>query len=185
MHRRIPVALAATTALGISALAIAPAIAAPAKPAPKKARIVIRGTHGYTPGVRAFDNVHFATRTITVRSGGQVTVFNKGEKGAPHTLSFVKRSQVPRTTKAIDACSNFQSKVCVNLLTAHQADPNTGQVKKPIVDVNKPGVDGPGDSLYFDPSKKTLKFTVSAKKGKTLYYFCAIHPWMNGKIKVR
>jgi plastocyanin len=185
MHRRIPVALAATAALGASALAIAPAIAAPAKSAPKKARIVIRGGHGYVPGVRAFDNVHFATRTITVRSGGQVTVFNKGEKGAPHTLSFVKRRQLPRTTKAIDACGNFQSKVCVDLLKAHQADPNTGEVKQPIVDVNKPGVDGPGDSYYIDPKTPTLSFKITAKKGKTLYYFCAVHPWMQGSIKVR
>jgi plastocyanin len=187
MHRRFPVALAATAALGASALAIAPAIAAPAhSAAAKKNRIVIRDGQTYKPGFYAQFNLRFTPFKQTVRKGVTITVTKKGgDPSEPHTLSFVKKSQVPRTNRAIDKCSNFTLKVCLNLLKAHQADPNTGQVNKPIVDVHRPGVDGPGDSFYFDPKDKTLSLHITANKGTTLYYFCAIHPWMQGKIKVR
>jgi plastocyanin len=30
-----------------------------------------------------------------------------------------------------------------------------------------------------------VTFNVTAKKGSTLSYFCAIHPWMQGTIKVK
>jgi hypothetical protein len=51
------------------------------------------------------------------------------------------------------------------------------------LDKNAKGVDGPGDSFFFDP-KTPVKTTVSAKPGTTLYFLCAIHPWMEGKVKV-
>ena len=35
------------------------------------------------------------------------------------------------------------------------------------------------------PGQKEAKFTVTADAGSTLYYFCAIHEWMQGKIGVR
>ena len=41
-----------------------------------------------------------------------------------------------------------------------------------------------GDS-WFTPDKGTKQSRkVSAKAGKTLYFFCAVHPFMQGKIKV-
>jgi hypothetical protein len=52
------------------------------------------------------------------------------------------------------------------------------------VDVNKPGVDGPGDSYFIAPTAKKLTFKVTAKKGTTLYFLCAIHPWMQAKVIV-
>ena len=35
------------------------------------------------------------------------------------------------------------------------------------------------------PRQKSTKFVVTAESGSTLPYFCAIHPWMVGKIKVK
>jgi plastocyanin len=180
MNRRIPVALAATAALGVSALAIGPAVAAPAK----KNRIAIVGGQTYKPGFYAMDNLRFAPRTITVRSGATVKVVNKGAGGEPHTVSFVSRSQEPRTKKSIDACGNLQGGVCLKLAQAHQANPQTGEVKVPVVDVGRPGVDRAGDSYYLAPGKG-VSFKVTARKGATLRYFCVIHPWMQGTIKVR
>ena len=31
----------------------------------------------------------------------------------------------------------------------------------------------------------TVRFAVSAAAGTTLHFICAIHPWMQGRIKVR
>jgi plastocyanin len=175
MNRRIPVALAAAVALAAPALAVA---------APHKNRIVISGGDVYKPGFYVKNTMHFGPRTLTVKSGATVTVLNQASAQEPHTVSFVKASQVPRTKKAIVACSNFKG-VCGALAQAHQADPQTGQVKVPVVDVGKPGVDRPGDSFFIAPGAKKLTFKVTAKKGTTLRYFCVIHPWMQGTIKVR
>jgi plastocyanin len=180
MHRRIPVALAATAALGVSALAIAPAIAAPAK----KNQIVIRDGATYKPGFYVQDNMRFTPFTQTVRKGATVTLLNKGPKDEPHSLSFVKKSQLPKTTRAINRCE-IPKGICLKIAIAHQVNIQTLAVGKPVVDVNKPGVDGPGDSFFIAPGMKKLTFKVSAKKGTTLYFMCAVHPWMQGSIKVR
>jgi hypothetical protein len=120
-----------------------------------------------------------------VRKGATVKLTRKDlSAGEPHSLSFVKKSQLPKTNKAIDNCQN-PGHICFKIGVAHQFDPQTGNVAKPVVDVNKPGVDGPGDSFYIAPKDKGLSFKVTAKKGRTLYYVCAIHPWMQGSIKVR
>jgi plastocyanin len=186
MHRRIPVALAATAALGASALAIAPAIAAPAHSAAAgKNRIVIRDGQSYKPGFYAQFNLRFTPFKQTVRKGATVTLTRKDlSSGEPHTISFVKRSQLPKTNKAIDRCSK-PAAVCLKIAIAHQVDIKTLHVGKPVVDVNKQGVDGPGDSYFIAPTQKKLTFKVTAKKGTTLYYLCAVHPWMQGSIKVR
>src|SRR3954469_3136812 len=68
MHRRIPVALAATAALGVSALVIGPAIAAPAhSAAAKKNSIVIRDGSTYKPGFYVKFNLRFTPFKQTVR----------------------------------------------------------------------------------------------------------------------
>ena len=43
-----------------------------------------------------------------------------------------------------------------------------------------------GDSIALAPKgpHKTATVVVSAPAGTTLYYVCAIHPWMQGEIKV-
>ena len=176
MHRRIPVALAAAAALGAPALALA---------APARNHIVISGGDVYKPGFYVKNTMHFGPRKLTVKSGATVTVLNKATAQEPHTVSFVKASQMPRTKKAIDRCSNLQGGVCLALAQAHQADPQTGEVKVPVVNAGKPGVDRAGDSFYIAPGAKKLTFKVTAKKGTTLHYFCVIHPWMQGTIKVR
>lgn len=60
----------------------------------------------------------------------------------------------------------------------------------PVVDVGQPGFDTmgdattAGDSVFLAPkSKVTVK--VTAKQGAKLTFFCAIHPWMQGTIKVK
>ena len=41
-----------------------------------------------------------------------------------------------------------------------------------------------GDSEFIAPDAKKITFKVTAEKGSKLPYYCAVHPWMQGKITV-
>jgi imidazolonepropionase-like amidohydrolase len=62
----------------------------------------------------------------------------------------------------------------------------SGGVLSPRDKPQQPGFDVEGDSVVLAPKgpHKTEKVVVSAPPGTTLYYLCAIHPWMQGKIVV-
>jgi plastocyanin len=186
MNRRTPAALAAVAALGVSALAIGPAAAATKpKPKPAKNTIEARGTLKVKINGYIQDAQSFFPGTITVKPGTTITLRNKSAGGAPHSLSLLRKSALPKTGDEIMNCA-----ACGPLMGAHQADPNTGEVKVPVVDVGAPGFDtmgdaqNAGDSIFLPPQGK-VTFKVTAKKGSTLHFFCAIHPWMQGTIKVK
>jgi len=51
------------------------------------------------------------------------------------------------------------------------------------VNVGQPGLDQPGDSLLILDGQ-TIGATISASAGTNLFYLCAIHPWMQGQLRV-
>jgi plastocyanin len=173
MTRRKTVALVATVALGVSALGVGVAGAA------SKNRIDIVGGTSIEPGESVTDNQHFAPQSIEVKSGATVKLANKAKTADPHTISLVKKSQQPKTVAKAFNCAP-----CNAILGAHEVNEQTGEVGKPVVDAGQPGFDAPGDSMVINPKGK-ISFKVTAKKGTTLYYLCAIHPWMQGRIKVK
>ena len=63
------------------------------------------------------------------------------------------------------------------------ADAETGGAA-PLLVVDRPGWIR-ANTESFDLLLTPFVDKVSAKKGTTLYYLCAIHPWMQGKIKVK
>jgi plastocyanin len=176
MIRRTPMALAAVAAL---------AVAAPALAAPKANTIEAQGTAKVKINEYIQDGQKFVPGDITVKSGATVTLRNKSAGGAPHSLSLLKKSALPKTAAAVLQCA-----ACGPLLAAHQADPNTGEVKQPVVNAGGDGFDTEGtkttagDSVYLPPKGK-VTFKVTARKGTTLSYFCAVHPWMQGTITVK
>ena len=176
MIRRTPLALAAVAAL---------AVAAPALAAPKANTIEAQGTSKVKINEYIQDGQKFVPGDITVKSGATITLRNKSKDGAPHSLSLLKKSALPKTAAQVMQCP-----ACGPLLAAHQADPNTGEVKVAVVDVGQPGFDTEGtkstagDSLFLPPKGK-VTFKVTAKKGTKLSYFCAVHPWMQGTITVK
>ncbi len=173
--RRTMLALAATAALGASALVIGPAGAQP----PKQAKLEIVGGVTAKPGKFIKDDQRFTPRNRKVRSGGTVRLANKAKTEDPHTISLVRRSDVPKTARQM-----FQCEACGPFFGAHQVNEETGDVGQPVVDVGEPGFDRPGDSVFVAP-EAVVRFDVSADKGETLYYLCAVHPWMQGKLRVR
>jgi hypothetical protein len=57
-------------------------------------------------------------------------------------------------------------------------------IGKPLVNVGAAGFDQPGDSIIVPPGGK-VSFDVTADEGTNLNFLCALHPWMQGKFKVR
>ena len=41
-----------------------------------------------------------------------------------------------------------------------------------------------GDSAFIAPGQDEFKFRVTANKGSRLFFYCVVHPWMQGKLTV-
>jgi len=172
------------TSLGLAAVAVL-AVAGPAGAKPAPNTIEAHGEAKVKINEYIQDGQKFVPGDITVKSGATVTLRNKSTDGAPHSLSLLAKAALPKTAAQVIQCP-----ACGPLLAAHQADPNTGEVKVPVVDAGRPGFDTmgtkttAGDSVYLAPKGK-VTFKVTAKKGSKLTYFCAVHPWMQGTITVK
>lgn len=168
-------ALGAVLATGGSALAAG-------GNAPSKAKISVQGGESFKPNAYVKNTFRFVAGTVTVRSGGTITLTNT--TGDPHTLSIVKRSQLARTIGQLENCG-----VCKSIAKAHGVNPNGPPGPPPhlVVNVGKAGFDQPGDSLFLGPKGPgdRVTFKVTAKPGTTLYFMCAVHPWMQGRIQVK
>ena len=139
------------------------------------------------------DEMRYVPGVVTIRSGCDLTfAFATPGQNDPHSLSVVKRSDLPRTDAQMEACP-----ICKTIKSQHVGDPTLpAGPKNPIlhwtVDVGRPGLDAPGDSLgIFESAKKgappghqRVTVRVSAPSGTTLFFMCGMHPWMQGKVVV-
>jgi plastocyanin len=131
------------------------------------------------------NDLQFKPGTVTVKSGGTLRFTYGDREQEPHTLTIVPKAQLPKTVQQVENCS-----VCQRYATPHlknpRAQPGPGN---PIIhwtlNQGQPGLDTIGDSLAIQPgAHKTISAVVSAPAGTTLYFVCAVHPWMQGKIVV-
>jgi hypothetical protein len=174
----------ARPAIGAVAILAAAAVAVPAlAAAPRNATMRAVGTVKMVPNRSITDGMHFQRDVLTIQTGGKMTLIDKTK--APHSWSVVKRGQVPANLRQMDAC--FGKGPCDELAVAHGAiNPDTGEEQDPttpLVNVGKDGFNTPGDSVLIPPGGKT-SVNVSAAAGSTLNMICAIHPWMQNKVKV-
>jgi plastocyanin len=184
MKRRLVVAAAATAAVGLAAAGVASTAGA----AIPKNEIRVVGGEKFKAGKYLKIDLRFKPTNVTVKKGATVHVDNR-TKNEPHTISFVEKQFLP---------TSFNVAVEEQLLTAHQVDVNNPDAPPGVlvVDNGQPVAPGDlleadtgftpdvaGDSAFFGPGED-IDFKVTADKGSRLYYFCAIHPWMQGKIKV-
>lgn len=165
----------ATVVICGSALAAAPAVSQ----APNQAKLRMVGGTQMKPGKFIRDDQRFAPRNLAVRAGGKVRLANKARTEDPHTLSVVKKSDLPK-----NAVQAFNCRVCGEFFEAHGVDEESGDIANPVVNVGGAGFDRPGDSIFVPPGG-TVRFDVGQAAGRTLYYLCAVHPWMQGKLRVR
>ena len=157
-------------------------LAAPALAAPKANTITAIGGMKVKANAYVQDDQRWDADSYTVKSGSTVTLRDKSTEGQPHTLSLIKKA--PKTPAQIMGCD-----ACGPLMAAHEANMETGEVGKELVEAGATGFDTggdkttAGDSIYLAPKGK-VTFKVTAKKGTTLNFLCAVHPWMLGTIKV-
>jgi plastocyanin len=132
------------------------------------------------------DGARFVPGTVRVASGSTLRFTYAHTAEEPHTLTIVSSSQLPRTVAQVENCLP-----CQRLAAAHLRNPKAPpDEKNPIVrwtlNKGRPGLDEVGDSLAIQPGAHTsISAVVSAASGTTLYFLCAVHPWMQGRIVVR
>ncbi len=111
----------------------------------------------------------------TVAKGSTLRVVNNTNpmEVGPHTFTLVKKGRKPYR----------------RIINAHEVDQN-GNVGRRTVDSGRTGwnriftFQHRGDSWYVDEEGKAQERVVSAAEGRTIRYFCAIHPFMKGQFKV-
>ena len=126
----------------------------------------------------------------TVVQGDQLEIVNETnpKKVGPHTFSLVTKSSVPVTKNARKNC--FTPKhICLSVAQWHGFNPKTEQIS---INPAKAGPKGwstmgstskKGDSWFTEKLDQSLTQEVTAQPG-TLYFICAVHPWMHGKVTV-
>jgi plastocyanin len=128
----------------------------------------------------------------TVRQGDDLKVLNETDphRVGPHTFSLVTKGSLPKTPNARKRC--FTPKhICMSIAKWHGFSPKTEKITINPVEAGPEGWSTlgnnskEGDSWFTGEKKKGTSYTeqVTAEPG-TLYFVCAIHPWMQGKTTV-
>jgi hypothetical protein len=129
----------------------------------------------------------------SVEKGQKLEIINKTSvmDVGPHTFTLVDPKLVD-SRRERKKCERFQSKVCQNVLEAHQVGPPPDfPVGRPNLDRGKKGWDREftktrkGDSWFTDEQGASETRRVSADAGDTIGYFCIVHPFMRGKLAVK
>jgi len=126
----------------------------------------------------------------TVTQGDTLKIVNSTDpkKIGPHTFSLVKKNVLPKTAPARKSC--FSPKhICLSIAEWHKFNPKTEKIG---LDPVKAGPAGwstagdnskKGDSWFTEKKGESFEQQVTAAPGD-LYFICAVHSWMQGKVKV-
>lgn len=125
-----------------------------------------------------------------IEAGTKLEIVNltDPQEVGPHTFSLVKRSALPETKEEVKGCEKKLEGACGKIFKAHKVNFEKETVGKLNVDAGGKGWDTSfgkkGDSwfTFAEDESETRKLTADA--GKKLWYLCAIHPFMQGKITV-
>jgi hypothetical protein len=174
-------ATGAATALGLTLVAAAPADSAKRGPTTAKIKMVFdpdagppafTGDESVVPG----QNLKIVNRTNPRQIG-------------PHTFSLVEEGSLPVTQQQMRKCGRLELPVCLNVFKAHDVSKRF-VVRKPDVDKGLEGWDTSfndevkGDTWYTETKFESETRPVTAAPGQTLYYFCLVHPEMQGSVGV-
>jgi plastocyanin len=127
----------------------------------------------------------FQARSRTIAEGGTLRIRNRTQE--PHTITLVRSSVLPTTRRQQRRCF-VPGHICYRAAGWHRALDKNDANDLDRVDVRQPGFDTlgalrkKGDSIFFNRRPRSV--TVSAASGRTLPFFCIIHPWMLGRINV-
>ena len=183
MHKLSRPARLWALALAVSATAlvlVAPGLATAATPTGVTQQVTIELTKGKLKFV--------GPESVTV--GDQLEIVNETnpKQVGPHTFSLVTKGSLPKTPKARKNC--FTPKhICLAVAIWHGFNPKTERITKNPAKAGAAGwstagsTSKKGDSWFTEKKGETFSQEVTAEAG-TLYYLCAVHPWMQGKVNV-
>ncbi len=138
----------------------------------------------FVPGKSLELDFYFDPASIAVQHGNRVRWVQVGPYEDPHTVTVVTKADLPQTFEESEACF-AEAGPCGAALAAHFPAGEEGPLVR-RVNVGRTGLDQPGDSLWLEPAVgNRISAPVTAPAGTTLYYLCALHPWMQGSIRVK
>ncbi len=145
-----------------------------------------RGGTDFIQNKIIFSTLNFYPGEITVNQGDEITFKFADQDTEPHTATFVSQEDLPDSVEEVFGCAPCEVALVNHFGGQFPEDEGEGppQVPNPLLDEGAEGLDSPGDSLWFFPGE-SVSAQVSAPPGTTLYYVCAIHPWMQGSIIVQ
>jgi plastocyanin len=147
-------------------------------------KVDVKGLETFEANSLFLSNLRFAPENIKVEKGETVTWKDDALTPVPHTITIVKRDDVPANFAEAYIC-NWDKRIlgfdgpCLQFVDAHGGIPPV----TPVVDVERKGLDAPGDSIFL-PQTSSVSAQVTAAPGSVLHYICIIHPWMQGSITV-
>lgn len=137
--------------------------------------VAVRGGEQFVPNALIESTFRFSPGAIRATSGQTVTWVDEDRVAdEPHTITVVDKADLPTDIEEV-----FECDVCVDALDRHFG----AGAPVPVLNAGSTGLDAPGDSLLMLPGE-SVSAVISAPAGTTLYYLCAIHPWMQGSIAV-
>src|SRR5262249_50786854 len=125
----------------------------------------------------------------TIYAGEELEVFNETnpKQVGPHTFSLVTKGSIPKTPKARQLCFTPHH-TCKAAAVGHGVK-GEGPPKKNPAEAGEEGWDTlgslskKGDSWFTGEKPRTsISQKVTAAPGTTIYFMCAVHPWMHGSI---
>lgn len=136
-------------------------------------------------GIRA--DLRFSPGPTSLAVGEQITWVGADKVGAPHSATLTRNPDA-----LVQSFSDFLFGTCPECDAAIGAAAGAHfSAFPPVVEVGTgDGFGDDGDSVMFGggipgiPNEITMELT-NADPGETIYYFCFIHPWMQGQLNVR
>ena len=171
----------------IAALAVF--VASSAMASTKVAGLTIKASDkgaSYVINKSVTDKMFFSPGAATVKSGQTLTFEYDGRPGSePHTITIVSSKDRPRTAAEINNCNICNKTAAGHLKNPHAPPGPTNDIAHWVVNAGQPGLDEAGDSIAIEgPKHKSISITVTAPAGTVLHFICAVHPWMQGTLKV-
>jgi plastocyanin len=141
-----------------------------------------QGTEDVHINSKIFSNLRFSPGNTTLKSGDQLTLSHDDATDEPHTLTIVNANELPSDVEAVFGCGE-PGTLCDEVFNT--VGPQIiDETKSQFINVaGGGGLDGRLDTLWL-PADTSISVPVTAPSGTTLSYFCAIHAWMQGSIKV-
>src|SRR5262245_55879031 len=140
------------------------------------------GTEDVHINSKIFSDLRFSPGNTVVSSGESITLEHADKTDEPHTLTIVNADERPSDTEGVFECG-APGTICdevFNTVGPQIVDEDQSQ----FINVSGgAGLDGRLDTIWLPPGT-SLTVPVTATSGTTLAFFCAIHPWMQGEIRV-